>query len=109
LIKDLEDREGDREAGCRTVPIAWGVPKAKGLAFFWACCLIASVALLLWQWVHQSHWLLLAGLGLGVIAPILLSLVWLYQAKEKQDYHRLSQLAKWIMLSGLLLIPLFQL
>jgi 4-hydroxybenzoate polyprenyltransferase len=109
LIKDLEDLEGDREAGCNTAPIAWGVPKAKGLAVFWACCLIVSVVLLMWQWVYQSHWLLLAGVGLGVIVPILWSLVWLFGAKEKREYHRLSQLAKWIMLSGLLLIPLFQL
>ncbi|MEM6379992.1 MAG: UbiA family prenyltransferase, partial [Bacteroidota bacterium] len=32
IIKDLQDVEGDQMAGCKTVPIVWGIQRAKFLA-----------------------------------------------------------------------------
>jgi len=31
VIKDMEDMEGDRKYGCRTMPILWGVNASKYL------------------------------------------------------------------------------
>ena len=34
IIKDIEDKEGDQKAGCRTLPIVLGTGPAKGVASF---------------------------------------------------------------------------
>ncbi|MCB0551332.1 MAG: hypothetical protein KDD19_27425, partial [Phaeodactylibacter sp.] len=46
----------------------------------------------------------LAFLIFGVLAPLLLALVWVFRAREKKQFYRLSQLAKLIMLGGLAML-----
>lgn len=107
LIKDMEDVEGDRSAGCRTVPIVWGMNTARGLTAAIGAGLLALIVVMV---VHQRE--LFSRLShlyvtVALITPLGLSLFWLFRAKVAADYHRVSTMAKLIMLSGLVLLLVF--
>ena len=103
IVKDAEDLKGDRSDGARTFPIIAGIKATKQVA---GTAGIISALLLLatcgWLWTMFQPFILMAiagpALALGILAG-----VYLHSAKEKRDFHRLSQLTKWIILAGLLL------
>lgn len=101
VIKDIEDLEGDRQFGCRTLPVVAGISFAKKFAMVWMLVLliVLSVALpVIWQYtLVLFFWVLLT-----VVLPGILSVYWLFQARTKAQFHRLSQLVKIIMVAGTL-------
>ncbi len=103
IIKDLEDIKGDAAQGCRTLPIVAGVPIAKAVAGavgFLLLSLLAVVAYFHWQ---QKQYLLLGFNLLVIVLPLTWSLLHLTKSGlDKAAYHRLSTLAKLIMLLGLI-------
>ena len=101
IIKDLEDVEGDQSVGARTLPIVAGQQTAKWVAGFSALLLIFTLGYW-WSIINNNNILATAWLVIGIIIPICFALWYLYLAKTKQEFHQLSQLAKFIMLSGLL-------
>ena len=106
VIKDIEDREGDQLHGCQTVPIVWGVQPAKWFATFLGLSLFSLLAIA-WYYIYPDYfWTRLFAI-FAVIAPILYSLWQLKQAQEKGDFTNLSRWAKYIMLSGLLLLLVY--
>jgi 4-hydroxybenzoate polyprenyltransferase len=59
VIKDLEDMEGDRKYGCRTMPIVWGVNASKVFVAVWIIVLIATLSIiqfyvLAFGWWHSA-------------------------------------------------------
>ena len=104
LVKDIEDIDGDRKSGLRTAPIAWGIPVAKGLAFFFGSLLLIAVSVLSVQFLYFFQTPGKAFLFIGLLLPITIALVLLFRASTKMDYHRLSQLAKWVMAAGAMLL-----
>lgn len=107
IIKDIEDAKGDAALNARTAPIAWGEGVAKMLAASAAILLIGLLALAaIWL---QSHIFPFGNVMIGIVAILtMIALYLLATAKEKVAYHRLSQFAKFIMLSGILLILFFK-
>ncbi|MEM1319787.1 MAG: geranylgeranylglycerol-phosphate geranylgeranyltransferase [Bacteroidota bacterium] len=106
LIKDIEDRSGDQQLDCRTLPILIGIRWAKIVSFLLGCLLLLAVlywSLRLWQ---IQGWTQLGYTALGIICPLCLSLWWLQKAERKADFSRLSLLAKYIMFSGILYLIL---
>lgn len=104
IIKDIEDIHGDKQINCRTLPLVYGVRTAKWLVGGLSVLLLTSVLLF-------SQWLFIQGeiVGLfysltGVAIPIVYFISKLITAKEKHHFSRLSRLAKFIMLTGLLLL-----
>ncbi len=106
LIKDTEDMRGDLGGRYRTVPIAWGVRAAKGMAAAFGFSLAVFLLLMVYRERDLFDEPVLFYGSIGLLVPLGLSLYWLFSAESKQDYHRLSQLAKFIMLCGLLLLLL---
>lgn len=104
IIKDMEDVQGDMGANCRTIPALWGMPTAKGLAAAFGLGLAALLICLPFSLPHLFTWLSLVLLIFGILLPLFLALAWLFQAQDKPQFHRLSQLAKLIMLSGLAML-----
>jgi len=102
IVKDIEDVDGDKKLGCSTMPIAWGIPAAKGVALFFAMVFLG----ILGDWIFSVEKLEVnAGvvyLVLGVIVPLLFAMLKLLKATTKKEFHFISQLAKYIMLSGIL-------
>ncbi len=108
LIKDIEDADGDRAHGRRTLPVVLGTSRARWLAAGISLLLLGSMSWpLLYQWPVFSApllqgTLLLLGLWLLVL------LVQLFRARVPGDFHRLSTQLKFFMLGGMALLLLFQ-
>ena len=95
IIKDLEDIRGDKEEGCRTFPVVFGLQKTKVLIYFISGLFVCSM--LYWQWGLQKHvWSLYA-----VYYLLSVFCVKVYRAIHKSHYSFLSGLLKLMMFVGL--------
>lgn len=111
VIKDMEDIEGDRKYGCKTMPIVWGLNVSKTYAAVWLVVLIAAIGVLI---VYIMRFLFAGGTAwwwLSMIYPvllILLPLAWifkrLFRAQSAAEFHQLSSMVKLVMLTGILSI-----
>ncbi|MFK8008914.1 MAG: geranylgeranylglycerol-phosphate geranylgeranyltransferase [Saprospiraceae bacterium] len=102
IIKDIEDEEGDRKNGCRTLPIVFGKTKAKWVTIFFGNILLLILGFWLFLKKENGFDLGFFYILIGIIFPLLFSIVKLYLAKTKKEFHLLSQFSKYIMLSGIL-------
>lgn len=104
LVKDMEDIEGDRLEGCRTLPIVWSIEKGKWIAVGNALLLFLVV---LWLGYYISNYTPLAQLVLAILAiqlPLLYSIIKTIRARTSSDFHSISQTLKIMMLLGLILL-----
>ncbi|MEM9889023.1 MAG: geranylgeranylglycerol-phosphate geranylgeranyltransferase [Bacteroidota bacterium] len=104
IIKDIEDMEGDRSANCRTLPIVVGEKGAKVVSAAAAILLLILLGYLLQQLSLYKNMIIITFAILLIIIPLLYALFRLYSAKFKKDFHHISQMAKFIMLAGLILL-----
>lgn len=107
VVKDIEDVEGDRRGGCRTMPIMWGIPVSKTFSAVWLVVLISILLIMQIYVVQFGWWLSVIYLLLLVVIPLCLVLRWLYFANTKAHYSRLSSWIKTIMLTGILSMLFF--
>ncbi|MCB0654337.1 MAG: geranylgeranylglycerol-phosphate geranylgeranyltransferase [Saprospiraceae bacterium] len=104
IVKDIEDIEGDVSMNFRTLPILMGIARVKKLAMIFAVSLLLMIVAGGWL-----AWPAVNFIGRIVVLPVLLttgiwSVVKLYQASNKADFHHVSQLTKLLMLTGVLLL-----
>ena len=107
LVKDVEDKEGDRRFGGRTLPIVWGVPVAKLFTAIWLLLLalllsIVSVYLLQLQLFAAFLYIVLL-----LFIPLLFLLRQLNNASTTSDFANISRQLKWLQLAGILSMLLF--
>lgn len=107
VIKDIEDYQGDLNQDCKTLPIVLGIPTAKRFALLLGLLLLGTI----FYWI-VSQWqalklVLIIFTILLLIIPTLVSIASLYQASDKQAFHKSSQITKGVMLAGLLYLLLF--
>ncbi|HRD52739.1 MAG TPA: geranylgeranylglycerol-phosphate geranylgeranyltransferase [Flavobacteriales bacterium] len=100
LQKDMADVKGDEAHGCRTVPIAWGMRWAKALVLVYIAALIIGL-LALHMLVpalrgNLAYWYI----QLGIIAPLLLSAGFTYNAVRREEHVRAGSLLKVAMVMG---------
>jgi 4-hydroxybenzoate polyprenyltransferase len=101
VVKDMEDMEGDKKYGCKTIPIAWGIPAAKVFVAVWLVVLIGTISIVqIYVWQLGWYWSAAYSIVL-IIAPLIWILRKLYQAQVPKDYHRLSTVIKLVMFAGL--------
>ncbi len=106
VVKDIEDEKGDRQTGCLTLPVTYGVKKAKNVAL--AVNLTGLIASFAIQWFFYKHdfnvlflFFFLVDLLFGFV---LLKLV---TAERKEHFSLLSLWIKLLMVAGVLSIGLF--
>lgn len=109
IVKDLEDMDGDRKYGCRTMPIVWGINTTKVFVAVWIIVLVAALTVLQlyvlpFGWWHSALYSLLL-----IILPLVWVLRKLYTAQTASDFHQLSSVIKWVMLSGIVSMIFFRL
>ena len=102
VIKDTEDRQGDEEFGCRTLPVVMGVKGGKTVALLLCLFNLAMVAYLNTDFYSDSEnalpfWYITILLEI----PLLLLAYIILKAKEKSDFKKASRMTKFIMLSGI--------
>ena len=108
VVKDLEDMDGDRKEGCRTMPIVWGVPASKIFAAVWMVVLIGLLIITQFYVVQFGWWLIAIYLLITVVVPLVYILKSLYAANTASDYAKLSRWIKITMLTGILSMFFFR-
>ena len=105
IVKDIEDIEGDREMECRTLPIVWGDKVAKMIATILLVVIATLIVYMLFAVLPFSHeWKSLPTryVVFGLIVPILCSIVLLWAANSRTEYHRVQTIIKFAMFMGML-------
>ena len=110
IIKDIEDIKGDTLQEMKTLPILIGVAKTNIIALV----LLLLPVLYLFYYVKSNLFdnnLLYAVFYMIalVIAPMIICLIKIWNAKEKSDYTQISSLLKWIIFFGILSIAVITL
>jgi 4-hydroxybenzoate polyprenyltransferase len=106
-VKDVEDMEGDRRYGCKTLPIVAGVVATKVYTSVWIVVLIAALIILQLYILQFQWWLAIIYSMLFIIFPLIHFFYKHYKAKTKADFAALSSYTKWIMLAGILSMVFF--
>ncbi len=101
-IKDVEDMEGDRKYGCKTLPIVAGLTATKIYTTVWIVVLIAALIILQLYVLQFGWWWAIIYNIVFVIFPLIYLFLKNYKAVSTKNFSYLSSLAKWIMLGGIL-------
>jgi 4-hydroxybenzoate polyprenyltransferase len=108
VVKDMEDMEGDKRYGCKTIPISWGIPASKVFVAVWLVVLIGMISVVqIYVWQLGWYWSAAYSV-LFILGPLVWILRKLYQAQVPKDYHQLSTVIKLVMLAGLLSMVFFK-
>jgi len=78
-IKDMEDIQGDRKYGCKTMPIVWGIPASKVYAGVWLIVL-GSASIIIGSYLLHLGWWLAAVYSFLLVLPSVWLLRKLYAA-----------------------------
>ncbi len=97
MIKDMEDLRGDNTFGCKTLPIIWGLRRAKWFVYVVLVLFAVSVLLInhIYVGLPMYYFIIFLFLPLGWL------LARLIRADTIKDFYRLSQFCKIIMLLGI--------
>ena len=109
IIKDAEDIEGDKTINARTLPIVLGISSTKIVVFVLGLFLILAVSYAVYDLRIFDDILKLIFIFLTIICPLLLTVTSVLKAKSKSQFHRLSQVAKLVMVSGVILLLIISL
>lgn len=102
IIKDCEDIKGDQEFGCKTLPIVFGINKAKITAMIISLVLVISLGLLEYVLYISKDWISLAYFLVLLTFPLLWVTYKISKAEKKKHFFVISQSIKVIMLIGIL-------
>ena len=108
VIKDMEDMEGDRKYGCRTMPILWGLNASKVFVAVWIIVLVATLSILQFYVLPFGWWQSALYCLLFIIAPLLWIFQKLFKAQTAEDFHLLSRVVKIVMFTGILSMVFFR-
>lgn len=100
IIKDMEDCEGDRETGRKTLPVVSGLMTCRSVVVF---LLAVTITLLYLVWLKHLHdTVTLVYISLLLVLPMAVVIFRVLTSREKKHLHSASLLMKFIMLSGIL-------
>jgi len=119
MIKDLEDIEGDKKIQAKTLAITYGIDKTKLISLVFTILTFLGIAY--FQYFQYSiassefeYEISIWGVNkVAILYTIVIQLFFLflsikiYTSKVKNDFYFISQLCKFIMIIGILSIPLF--
>lgn len=108
VVKDMEDIEGDRRYGCRTMPIVWGINATKVFVAVWLIVLIASLAIVQFYALYLGWWLSTLYGFIFVVAPLIFIFIRLSRSSQQKDYASISSWVKMVMLTGILSMIFFK-
>jgi 4-hydroxybenzoate polyprenyltransferase len=100
IVKDFEDIRGDMRYGRSSAPIVIGITNTKWIVQVLTAIMIAAIAYIASRVVLD--WFSWIYISILILLPILTHMVLIHFAVKKNQFHRISQLMKLIMFTGLL-------
>lgn len=100
ILKDIEDIDGDKEYGCKTMPIVIGIKGAKNVAIaiiIATMCCLAYIQMIYW---NKFNMLAFYYIMIALQLPFGFLIFKTYKAENKHDYRFAGNTAKFIMLMG---------
>lgn len=107
VIKDIEDVNGDRSIFANTIPIVWGIPKAKYIIQTLLFLLVAFVSAIAFKCVLEKLLLPVFIGAIGIIGPAIFLIFYIDTAEKTSHYKAASNTLKFMMMVGILLIIYF--
>ncbi|MFN3800713.1 geranylgeranylglycerol-phosphate geranylgeranyltransferase [Belliella pelovolcani] len=98
IIKDIEDRQGDRKHGCKTLPIVLGFRNTKRVIFVIAIAFVCAILTVTFKINNASLFYYFGGLSF----LFFLFMYKIYIADRKEHFTQLSILSKLLMLTGII-------
>jgi 4-hydroxybenzoate polyprenyltransferase len=101
IAKDIQDIEGDKRFGCRTLPIVLGIRATRYLLIFLELVIVTA---LVWfhMILHHSYYSLFSNVLLVVVLLLIISVYITIKARDKAGFSRLSLYMKLVMVAGML-------
>jgi 4-hydroxybenzoate polyprenyltransferase len=101
IVKDIEDMKGDSSQQCKTIPLVWGISKAKQIIYAISILLILLIVIALYFKANPSLYLGLIWV-LGIVVPLVVVLVYVQKANNAIQFRKLSSYLKVMTLIGIL-------
>jgi len=108
VVKDMEDIEGDRRYGCKTMPIVWGINASKVFVAVWLTVLVAVLVIVQVYALRLGWYWSVVYCIAAIVLPLIRIFRKLFTAATSKDYHRLSTLIKLVMFTGILSMIFFR-
>ncbi|MFV8390854.1 geranylgeranylglycerol-phosphate geranylgeranyltransferase [Flavobacterium sp. LB1P62] len=103
IVKDLEDVKGDSNHGINTLPVTIGVNRTTKIVFVLSFVPLIAILFYTYNYLFLLTYTTVYLLTF-VTGPLLYFTVKIWNAKTKNDFHKLSLLLKWILLFGIISI-----
>lgn len=103
IVKDIEDMEGDKKIGIKSLPMVLSINKTKLIIFVIALLTLVSIDYFAFT-LYGTRTIASLYLLIIVSLPLLYFMVKLRRSKTKLEFNKLSNLLKIIMLLGILTI-----
>lgn len=107
-VKDMEDVEGDRRYGCKTMPIVWGFNASKIYLAVWFMVLVLALIVVMIYMLQLRWWFAIAYSFILIVLPLINIFQKLFKASTPQDFHKLSTMVKLVMFTGILSMIFFK-
>lgn len=107
IAKDIEDIDGDYNAGMNTLPVAIGRERAKNVLSVLNFIPLAGIIFYVISDLYKQQVAVLYFL-IFVIAPLIYICIKTFSASSKADFHHISNMYKLVMLFGMLSLLLYK-
>lgn len=101
IVKDVEDMEGDKAMGSRSLPIVLGIQKTKTVLISITVPLLLAVVYFIYALLDHNLYLPVY-ITLTVALPLLYFIYAISRAASKKQFNKMSALLKIIMFTGIL-------
>lgn len=105
MVKDIEDREGDCEMECRTIPIVWGVKTTKIIVTILLLAIAALIVYIAWALLPFPHsWQSFSTryVVFGLLVPIACVITLLWASTNQVEIRRTQLVLKFMMFMGVM-------
>ncbi|MBS0012212.1 MAG: geranylgeranylglycerol-phosphate geranylgeranyltransferase [Bacteroidales bacterium] len=107
IVKDMEDFEGDRAYGSRSLPVVSGLRVSKIVVSF---IVAFTIILMMLMWaLYINDIISLLYILLAIALPLVFGILLLIRGKSQEQFRLVSTIIKGVMLTGILYTVLFRL
>ncbi len=105
IVKDMEDFEGDKAYGSRSLPVVAGIRMSKAVV---SIIISATIVLMILMWaMYIKNTISILYIIVAMVIPLVFGIISLIMGKTADQFKRVSTIIKGVMLTGILYTVLF--